>query len=431
MSKRLSTVFLTAVISALLMAAAVAQAYALPTVPGDKEKAQFMLNIAERSSNRLELLINMIKTNSTAMAAIEAAGLSDAFEGNVSLYEEGKGLLAQARIHIENENYGEAINCTIRAMEMFRTAFRNIKVVLEQAKIEKGELVRAQGLLIAANCALDRIKHIEAILAKADIPEENVTAITGLLEQAKKLLNITELTQLLEQGKVDEAAHRLEDARKLINDAYLILKKAAEAKIGDRMRQFCEKLQEIHGNLTSRLKMFGINATTFMEKFGMRDFVENLTRFRENLKFGAKNLKDLLGQLEDFRRRLENFSRGVIAAIQPQKEEGTASLQVSVEKTVRNVTVTLEVEVKNVGTADLQFPNAAYGITVERNEGGVWKLAYSPISAQVITTLRAGHSGRINIVLRQPPAGEYRVRVHGWTKISMTPVEATAEFSIP
>ncbi|MEM3618529.1 MAG: hypothetical protein QXK47_05605 [Candidatus Bathyarchaeia archaeon] len=79
----------------------------------------------------------------------------------------------------------------------------------------------------------------------------------------------------------------------------------------------------------------------------------------------------------------------------------------------------------------MQFPNSVYGITIERMDGSTWVLAYSPISVQVIMELKPGQAEHVQIMLPQPKSGEYRVHVHGRSKINMTPVETTAEFSIP
>ncbi|MCS7096527.1 MAG: hypothetical protein RMK50_05655 [Nitrososphaerota archaeon] len=428
MKRKLSVMFAVALAALLLVAAAGAQAYALKEPPSDREKAEWMVRVAEGSCLRLGKLINMTRANATALQAIQNAGLMQAFEGNVSLYESGRGLLFEAKVRISNGDYGGAMNITIRAMGMFRNALRNIKGILEKAGVEKGDLLKAQGLIIAANRALERIQRIEKI-----VPDSAVD-VKELLDKAKSLLNMTEITQMLQQGRSAEVAKRLAEANRLINDAFKALKAKAEEKMAERMHRFCEKLENRFGELIKNMTKAGLNVTDFLRKHNMSQFRENLNQFRRGLR--KEPVKGALAQLEKFQWMFGNFSRKVTIAIQPKNDEGAPAIKVTVEKSaekgIRNTTVTLlKVTVMNVGNATVQFPNSVYGIAIERREGAQWKHAYSPISAQVIVELKPGQAGQVQITLQQPQNGQYRVRVHGWSKISMTPVEASAEFSIP
>ncbi|MEM2093281.1 MAG: hypothetical protein QXE16_03240 [Candidatus Bathyarchaeia archaeon] len=428
MNRKLSTMFAAALAALLLVAAAGVQAYALGDTSGVRERAEFMVRVAEGASLRLGNLINATRANATVMQAVQNAGLMGAFEGNVSLYENGKGLLFEAKVCISNGDYGGAVNATVRAMEMFRNALRNIKGILEQAGVEKGDLIKAQGLLIATNRALERIQRIEKILP------ENANDIEELLSKAKYLLNVTEITQMLQNGKSAEVAQRLAEANKLINEAFKALRAKAEEKIVERMNRFCERLENRFGELIRNMTRTGFNVTDFLRMHNMSEFQESLNQFRERLR--KEPVKSLMTQLEKFQWMFGNFSRKATIAIQPKTEEGTPAIEVTVEKSaekgMRNTTaIRLRVTVRNVGNATVQFPNSVYGTTIEKREGTRWMHAYSPISAQVIVELKPGQAGQVEITLQQPKNGEYRVRVHGWSKINMTPVEATATFSIP
>lgn len=417
-----------AALTALLLVAAGAQVYALNETLGDREKSECMVKIAEGACLRLGNLINMTKANATAMQAIENAGLMEAFEGNVSLFESGKGLLFEAKVYISNGYYGGAISNTIRAMEMFRNALRNIREILEQAGVEKGDLLKAQGLMIAANRAVERIQRIEKILP------EDAEDVKELLDQAKSLLNMMEITQMLQQGNASGVAQRLAEANKLINEAFKALKVKAEKEMAERVNRFCEKLENRFGELINNMTQTGFNVTDFLRMHNMSEFQKNLNQFKERL--WREPVKGLLPQLERFQWMLGNLSRKAVIAIQPKNEEGKPAIEATVEKSaekgMRNtMAIRLRVTVRNVGDATVQFPNSVYGITIEKREGARWMHAYSPISAQVIVELKPGQAGQAEITLQQPKNGEYRVRVHGWSKISMTPVEAAAEFSIP
>lgn len=52
-----------------------------------------MVKVAEGACLRVGNLINATATNATAMQAIQNAGLTDAFNGNVSLFEGGEAFV--------------------------------------------------------------------------------------------------------------------------------------------------------------------------------------------------------------------------------------------------------------------------------------------------------------------------------------------------
>jgi hypothetical protein len=410
MNKKFSAVF-TATLAAMITIAAVwGQAYAAKPSPSEKE-AENMIKLAENSRIRVGLLINMTSANSTAMDAIQSATLREAFNNMVELYNNGTEYLAKATKCLESQDYNGALNNAILAMEAFREAFKGINSILCQAGIEKGELVQARGLLVAVNRALERLQCIEGIPHYLSLQD-----VSALLNETKPLLNVTEIMGLLQAGNVSEVAHRLAEANRLINEAYMALKTYAEGKMSQRIERFTERLQERLRNMEEK---YGANVT---------ELLEDIKSFRENLTLpGPKNWKGFMNQLNAFSRRFKAFS----VAVPPKSEEGTPALEVSVEKRIQGKHVVLTVDVKNVGNATLQFPNSVYGITIEKKEDGNWKLAYTPISAQVIVELKPNQTGSVNIMLKQPQSGDYRVVVHGWTKINQVPVQAYAEFSLP
>ncbi|MEM2241837.1 MAG: hypothetical protein QW497_03770 [Candidatus Bathyarchaeia archaeon] len=423
MNRKINLIFATALVILVFVASGF-QVYALEE-KSYKEKAELTVKIAENACLRLGNLINMTKANATAMQAIQDAGLMEDFEGNVSLYESGKGLLFEAMVKISNGDYSGAINAMIRAMETFRNAIRGIMRILAQAGIEKGGLPKAQGILVAVNRALERIDRIEKILP------EGAEDIKELLNQAKSLLNVDEITQLLQQGNATGAAHRLAEANKLINEAFKALRTKAEEKMAERMNRFCEKLEKRLGEILENITEKGFNATDILKNHNMSEFRESLNQLKEGLLKGKITWKGALPQLERLQRVFEDFNRKAAVELQPKVEEGNPAIEVTVEKNTRGATVLLIVTVKNVGDAIVQFPNSAYGIIIEKKEGEQWVFAYAPISAQVIIELKPGQNGHVTITLNQLENGHYRVYVNGWSKISMAPVKATVEFSIP
>ncbi|MEM3550659.1 MAG: hypothetical protein QW222_01480 [Candidatus Bathyarchaeia archaeon] len=409
MNKKLSIMFAAALAAIIIIAAIGGQAYAANQLQNEAEKAENMIKMAEASCTRVGLLINITYANATANATLKGAGLWDAFQGNVSLYNNGKDFLAKAKICFNDGNFTGAIINATQAMECFREAFKGINRILCLAGIEKGELIQARGLLVAVNRALERIKIIENV---RELPD----GANQFLNIARPLLNVTEIMELLQEGNVSEVAHRLAEANRLINEAFNALKTQAEENLARRMERFTERLQE---RLRHMEEKYGANVT---------ELLENIQSFKDNLTLpGPKNWKGLMNQLKAFSKKFKAFS----VAVPPKSEEGVPALEVSVEKRVQGKNIVLTVDVKNAGNATLQFPNSVYGITIEKKEDGNWKLAYTPISAQVIVELKPEQTGRANIMLKQPQPGDYRIVVHGWTEITKQPVEAYAEFHLP
>lgn len=403
-------------LSALLLSAE-AQAYAYKP-PEGREGAECMVRVAEGARLRLGALINATEANEAAMRAIRDAGLMEAFKGNVSLYVEGAGMLAEAKARLSSGDYDGAVSGSVQAMKAFREAFRGIVNVLEAAGLRRGELLRAQGLAIAAERALERIRRVEEALP------EGAEDVRAMLEQAK--LCVAEATQALQRGDAADAAKKLAEANRLINEAFAALKARAEENMAERMSRFCERLACRFRELMENMAGNGPNASALLREHDK--FQESLNRFRENAQKEKGRWRSLLPGLRELQLRLEEL----MAAVQPK--DGTPAIEVSVEKTAAGShpgAVRLKVTVANVGNATVQFPNSVYGVTVERREGSAWVPAYSPISAQVTVELKPGQAGRVEVVLPNPRGGEYRVRVRGWVKADMTPVEAAAELSIP
>ncbi|MEM3388650.1 MAG: hypothetical protein QXK47_05600 [Candidatus Bathyarchaeia archaeon] len=211
--------------------------------------------------------------------------------------------MSEAKACVESGNYSAAVNYATQAMEAFRDTFKGIMRILEQAGVEKGELLRAQGLIVAATRALERIERIEKILP------ENATDVRQLLDQAKSLLNMTEITQMLQQGKISEAAQRLAEANRLINEAFKALKAKAEEKMSERMKRFCEKLEEKFEGLIESMRGKGLNVADFLKEHNMTAFQESLNQFRMNLQKGKGDWKGRLPQLKEFQQRFKTSRR--------------------------------------------------------------------------------------------------------------------------
>ncbi len=384
----------------------------------EAERAETLIGIAKKASTHIEYLLNKVKetTNGTNLTEAER------------LYEEGNALLSQAEVAVRERNYGEAVRLTISAMERFREVRKLLAPVLEQAEIElEEEFIKAQGLLVAVNRTIERIACLEK-----SIPE-----LQAILNTAKNLLNIDEITELLKEENVSNVAHRIAEANRLISQA---LKSMAEKIVSDRMERFMERLQERYEALIDKLNAIGVNITNFLNETAFKnanEFREHAQQLKESIKsIEPKNAKGLMSKLMSLANGLKKLEKKVESTVTTQpKVEGAPAL--SVEIHVKNIVgnlrwVFLDIIVKNVGNVRLQFQDSAYGLTIERKgEDGRWEPYYSPIAAQVIVFLEPGQVEHVTVRLNQPQPGEYRVCVRGICEQCGQLIEAVDEFSIP
>jgi len=180
----------------------------------EERKAEKLVELAEGAQKRVDNLIRLIFANVTANETITNFGLMDDLIANVTLFKEGLGNLTKAYDALEAEDYQGAIANATDALGIFREVFRAIHVILDQSGVSKGKLVDAQGLIQAMQRALERIERLREIL-----PEDAEEALE-LLKTAEQCLNITAARAWLLEGRVNETAHNLTQANKLIAQAH-------------------------------------------------------------------------------------------------------------------------------------------------------------------------------------------------------------------
>jgi hypothetical protein len=213
-----------------------------------------------------------------------------------------------------------------------------------------------------------------------------------------------------------------------------------------------------------RLNATSINATELFTEFGFQNMGE-FNQAMNSLKQMVKNhiaygqFKNAIGTLNSMANLTQHLNLQLQkklalfpTPILPSQPQGEPDLQISVEKRYMGTALTLIVTVNNTGNTTIVFPNSAYGVTLETNATGEWTTCCTPISAQVLVSLKRGETGKINIVLSAQnnqgfegfgkmkgqnikPAsitsGYYRVTVHGWVQGTYSPITASCEFEVP
>ena len=408
---------------------------AAPSSP-EAKRAESMLKVAYKSRDRVEALVNGVKGNATLMKLISDAGLMGAFNGNLTLLKNGESLLDKANETYSAGNYAAALNYTLQALDIFRDVFKNIHVIVGKAGgfLERESVIVAEGLIVAANRTLERIKRIREL---GEVPEDAIKK----LSEAENLLNIAEIRSLLAKGNVSEVAHRIADAEKLVAEAFKMIKSKAEEKCAERVDKFIAKVNETFDKIVEKAKSLGVNASEVLKMFGFKSLSE-IQEMKINLIGKVKNFIKLgkiiqaIKEIDDAIKKIRDMNRGLEKAryiVQYQNVtlyRLTPGLKVDIEKNVKKLFIMLDITVTNTGNATLIFPNSVFGLTIEKSVDGSWVPVYMPISAQILVMLKPGESRHITVKV-ELPAGKYRVAVHAMCEKIFTPVTAYAEFTIP
>lgn len=422
---------------AVLVLSAITQAYAQAPAwapADDAQRAQQTVGVAECALFKVESFVNSTMQNVNVTSKLEELGLMGDLQGNASLLERAKALVTEAKKDLAAGNCTEAVMNAVEAMRVCREVCRNVHKILELAglEVERPERpeIQAQGILVAVNRSLERVERLEAVVKGL---EGALSQVEEKLSEAKKLLDeiLDKIKGLLSSGNVSEAAHRLAEANKLIVQAYGLLHSTAKERVAERVERYRakigERLEGLVKNMSKEELDRAIKKLGFPSVNKFREFVNDLV---ERAKEKAKDkIDEALQRLREASDKLKEFAKIYIAERLPPIAERPA-LDLSVEVSKKRPGVVVRVTVKNVGNATILFPNAAFGLIIEKEVNGGWIPYYSPISAQVIVKLGPGEERSFSIQLFRPEPGHYRVSVLGFSEKAMIPVSAWAEFTI-
>ncbi|MGQ9759789.1 MAG: hypothetical protein ACUVQ5_04365 [Candidatus Methanomethylicaceae archaeon] len=420
----------------------------------DADYTQKILNIANKAETRVMALWVSITSNATLM---NNATINGAFQNNTALLTQARDQLQNARNKFTSGEYNDTVNLALNSME----AFRSVYCALVQLLVEPEEKLQGEGLLVAMNCALERLEKMDNALSTLTV---NIQDAQNLINQTRILLNTTEATILLQQGNVSEVAHRITEANRLMSQACQMLKIRAQEKIDARIDLYFQKLEQSRARIMERLNATDINATELFTQFGftnMGEFSQAMNALKQMVKnhMGVEQLGKAIDALNSManlteRLNLQLQKRLILLPLPPSQPQGEPMLSLNAQTRTIGSTMLLEVAIKNTGNVTIIFPNSAYGATVERkNPNGNWDLYYAPISVQMLVGLKPGENAKINILISenntqkssqglghmkginiQPvflPSGTYRVTVHGWAEGTYQSISVSAEFTVP
>lgn len=408
-----------------------------------EEKARIIFSMADKAKLRVEALLNSITANKTLMERINGENLAAILDTANKTFNLGIDLLKSANLSYENKDYANVAALAIESMNCFHDAYKELNSLLCKLGVLKDEVIEGQGLLIAIQCALERIERINKTLTEIASSNVNIymNEVKLKLSEAKNVLNVTKATILLQQGNVSDVAHMLAESNRLINEALKELNQAIMNKYHDKVEDFKKKIERLRETIREKLKEMNKDERDFFSRWNFTDSedfsrrqIEILERVRERLR-----LREGINatELKAVGRKIHEICLEIEIMLREREGEGFkgVKIEVDVEKTIesragRRVTATLRVTVRNAGSVAVTFPNSAFGITIERERNGVWEFYTSPISLQVLVSLKPGESGEVWIRLTAAEPGNYRVVVRALGKEGLQNI-AVKNFELP
>lgn len=269
------------------------------TILSSAEKVQIkrvekFIEIAEKAEEKAEKLLYLILSSKVAEKLDQTK--IDEVKAKFNL---GVEKLDNAKDNLLNENLEYAIGNATEAFQIFREVFKALHSMLGEAGYGLGDVINASGLITAMDRALQRIERLREI-----IPEDS-QEINKLLNEAEGYLNIEKAIKLLSQGKINETAHRLAEANKLIAQAHKLLKNKAQQLNVKRLKSFINAIENFYKRLERKITKFGNE--TLQNK--LTDAKTHITLTKE--KFEQKMYSEALSELITARTLLEEVELGL------------------------------------------------------------------------------------------------------------------------
>ena len=321
MMRKRQLVVLAILGSVLIMAAPVSAIFGQSQVQATSTEQ--LVEVADKAEQQVKNLINLVYADDTTLDAIEDVELLDELEGNVTLYNnEGLVNLAAAQDALTLEDYESAVDYATNALSIFRDVFSSIHTILQDAGLQKRELVDSQGLLEAMTRQLERIDRLRELLP-VDAPEE----ILQLLDDSEALLDVDAAKALLLEGKITEIRDTLQEAKELISQVYDYLKEQAEGLNAWRIDGYCERIRErIRERFTSGDQL-GVDLTNVLEEFGYQSenqFMETLDYMIQGAKGESGNLQNALQDLNAIGQMVQQMDQALTQKMN-QYQNGSGS----------------------------------------------------------------------------------------------------------
>jgi hypothetical protein len=270
--------------------------------PATETRATNIVESAQAAEERVGELIDLVASNASALTMIETAGLTDAYEANVTLYGEGQQNVTNALECLEAEDYEGAIENATDAMSIFREVYRAINQILCDSDVKICQSVDPEELEDAIDRSLAKIEDLKDLISEEAEIYSNITAAEDLLLEAKN--------ELLPDD-IEGAKDNLREANALIRDVCLYLKEVAQDLNPGRIRDYCEELQSRYRfrERFGQAQTEGFDVNGFLQGAGYQNEDDFMTRFQEMIQNAqdTEDIEDAVDDLEEIGRFAREF----------------------------------------------------------------------------------------------------------------------------
>jgi len=300
MNKRIRIATIASLVLLLVSAGSVS---AIFSGQDPETRANRIVEIAEEASQKVVDLIDLVSANVTAVEMIETAGLTEDFDGNVTLYYEGNETVKKANVALEDGDYEGAIANATEALSIFREVYRSIHIILCNSDVKIGQLVDFDELEEAIDRSLERVEDLKALISTTAPIYSNITKAEDLLNEAKY--------EFLPDF-IEEAKDNLREANRLISEVCQYLKEVAQDLNPQRIRDYCDEAEQYRYRFMGRFGQAGsegFDVNGFLQTYGYQNEDDFMARFQEMIENakGTENLDDVLEDLEEIGRTIREM----------------------------------------------------------------------------------------------------------------------------
>ena len=284
-------------------------------VQSPETKAERIVDLAEDASERVGDFIDLVVSNLTVLEMIETAGLTEEFEGNVTLYNEGLENVTNADTCLAAEDYEGAIANATEALSIFREVYRSIHVILYNSDVKIGPLLDVDWVEEAIERSLEKVEELKALISTE-------TPIYSNLIEAEELLNITR-DELLPDN-IDDAKANLREATILISEVCQYLKEVAQELNPQRIRDYCEEAYQYRYRFRERFGQAqdeGFDVDGFLQGFGYQNEDDFMARFQEMIQNAETigNIEDVIEDLEEIGSLIREMDQNLIQEMEQHR----------------------------------------------------------------------------------------------------------------
>ena len=288
--------------SLMLLVIAVGSVSAVIAGQSPENRADRMVGIAENAAETVSDLIDVVTGNLTALEKIETAGLTEQFEANVSLYDEGLVNMTNAGEALDVEDYEGAIANSTEALSIFREVYRSIRIILYESEVKIGPMVDVEELEEAIARSLERVGDLKALIStEAPIYQKLIDAEEAL-----------DLATGYLPDNVEDAKVNLRDANGLISEVIQYLKQVAQELTPSRIRDYCDNAYQYRERFREQFRGGwdeGFDVNGFLQTQGYQNEDEFMDRFQEMIE-NAKGTEDI-EDLEEIGRTIREMDQNL------------------------------------------------------------------------------------------------------------------------